>query len=254
MILLTTASSLIEVVTGSGVSSINVQASFVDLSGAGTIQTPGQLNTLITTATTTTVVASPAASVQRALKNLCIFNSDPSNSCSINITHTDGTHAVEIFNYTLLPDESIYWSEGRGFYVLTSAGSLKSGMTGPTGPTGATGSQGVTGPTGATGSRGVTGPTGAITISDETGTPALGDSNIASGDATLASGTATITLTGAAVFAGTNYVVQVTRTSAPGGTGLGVLYYTISSGSVFVIDSTDSTDSTSTVSWTAIGF
>ena len=127
MILLTSSSDLLEVVTGASVSDIYVQASFVDLSSVNVL-TPGRQNTIITTATTTTVVPSPAAGTNRALKNLCIFNSSAS-PCQVSILHTDGTNSVEIFNYTTQTGESIYWSEGRGFYVQDANGNLKTGQT-----------------------------------------------------------------------------------------------------------------------------
>ena len=127
MILLTSSSDLLEVVTGASVSDIYVQASFVDLSSVNVL-TPGRQNTIITTATTTTVVPSPAAGTNRALKNLCIFNSSAS-PCQVSILHTDGTNSVEIFNYTTQTGESIYWSEGRGFYVQDALGNFKTGQT-----------------------------------------------------------------------------------------------------------------------------
>src|SRR5271166_1308584 len=91
---------------------------------------------------------------------------------------------------------------------------------------------------------------------DSTGaSPSAGDNHIASGTATLTTGSSgTITLTGAAVFSDTNYVIQISRTNTPGGTGTGQLWATISSGSQFSISSSDATDSSSTLVWTAIGF
>ena len=68
MLLLASTADLIRVVTGSS-GTVEVHASFVDVA-AGVI-TPGRTNTpTITTATTTTVVASPAASTQRNVKLL----------------------------------------------------------------------------------------------------------------------------------------------------------------------------------------
>jgi len=89
---------------------------------------------------------------------------------------------------------------------------------------------------------------------DGTGTaPAAGDNHIASGTgAIITSGNVTISLTGSAVFADTNYVVQVTRTNAV--TGIGQLFVTIISGSQFNVASSDNTDTTSTFNWTAIGY
>ena len=78
MLLLTSTSDLVKVVTGSA-GTINVRADFVD-DNAGTI-TPGRTNTAtISSATTTTVVGSPASSTQRNVKALFIFNNDASVS------------------------------------------------------------------------------------------------------------------------------------------------------------------------------
>jgi hypothetical protein len=71
MILLTSTSDLLRVVTSTA-GNVQVQSSYVDLSG--TTVTPGRLNTLITTAATTNIVASPAASTQRNIKTVSIFN------------------------------------------------------------------------------------------------------------------------------------------------------------------------------------
>ncbi len=62
MIILASTSDLIRVVT-SHAATIEVHASFVDLNG--TTVTPGRTNTLISTATTTTIVGSPGASTVR---------------------------------------------------------------------------------------------------------------------------------------------------------------------------------------------
>jgi len=154
MILLTTTSSVIQIVTGEAVNSINVQASFIDVATSIIGGNPSYANTLITTATTTTVVPSPASSTQRALKNLDVYNSSVA-SCQVTIQHTDGTTTVDLFNYTLLTGESIHFAEGRGWYVYDANGNLKEVMSfpgaviGPTGPQGSTGATGVTGPTGA---------------------------------------------------------------------------------------------------------
>ena len=59
MIILASTSDLIRVIT-SHAASIEVHTSYVDLNG--TTVTPGRTNTLITTATTATIVGSPGAS------------------------------------------------------------------------------------------------------------------------------------------------------------------------------------------------
>ena len=111
MIILASTSDLIRVVT-SHAAQVEVHASFVDLSG--TTVTPGRTNTLITTAATTTVIASPAVSTARNVKHLNITNDHASQSCIVTVEHSDGTTIIELMSFTLLPGENmIFNEEGR---------------------------------------------------------------------------------------------------------------------------------------------
>lgn len=105
MLLLTSTSDVIRLITGTATSTIEVHASFVDLSG--TTVTPGRKNTRITTATTTTVVASPGAATQRNVKGLYITNNSAGTSCSVAVEHFDGTDAAELMQFILLPGENM---------------------------------------------------------------------------------------------------------------------------------------------------
>lgn len=117
MLLLTSTSDLLRVVTASAVTSIEVHASFVDIS-AGVV-TPGRTNTTITTATTTTVVASPAASTQRNVKGLYVTNNS-SAPCVVSVIHTDGTTVVELIQYNLLPGENLQFDK-EGVFIHRDA-------------------------------------------------------------------------------------------------------------------------------------
>ena len=109
MIILASTSDIVRVVT-TAAAQIEVHASWVDMNGA-TI-TPGRTNTPhITTATTTTVVASPAASTVRNLKHLNITNDHASQSCSVTVEHSDGTTIIEMMAFTLLPGENMILNE-----------------------------------------------------------------------------------------------------------------------------------------------
>ena len=112
MLNLTSTSDIIRVVT-SQAAQIEVHASYVDWNGSAI--TPGRTNTPhITTATTTTVVAAPGASVQRNVKHLNITNDHASASCAVTVEHFDGTTAIELMAFTLLPGENmIFGEEGR---------------------------------------------------------------------------------------------------------------------------------------------
>ena len=112
MINLASTSDLIQVVT-SHAAQIEVHASWVDLNG--TTVTAGRTNTPhITTATTTTIVASPASSTVRNVKHLNITNDHASQCCIVTVEHTDGTTVEELMSFALLPGENmIFNEEGR---------------------------------------------------------------------------------------------------------------------------------------------
>ena len=109
MLLLTSISDVIRVVTGAAASTIDVHASWVDLSGSTV--TPGRQNTVISTAATTMVVPSPEAGTTRNLKGLYITNDSAGTSCSVAVEHFDGTTQVELIQFTLLPGENLGYRE-----------------------------------------------------------------------------------------------------------------------------------------------
>lgn len=109
MLLLNSTSDVVRVVTGSAANSIDVHASWVDLNG--TTVTPNRQNTVITTATTTTVVPSPSSGTTRNLKGLYITNDSAGTSCSVAVEHFDGTNQVELIQFVLLPGENLGYRE-----------------------------------------------------------------------------------------------------------------------------------------------
>lgn len=138
MLLLTTTSDVIRVVSGSAVT-LDIHASWVD-NASGTI-TPGRTNTEITTATTATVVPSPAASTQRNVQTMTVTNLSASAS-TVSIDFFDGTNTITLFRLSLLAGYTLQFAAGNGFTVFTSAGViLSAGATGATGATGPAGPQ-----------------------------------------------------------------------------------------------------------------
>jgi hypothetical protein len=109
MLLLTSTSDLVRLVTGTATSTIEVHTSYVDVNG--TTITPGRTNTLITTATTTTIVGSPAASTQRNVKAIYCTNDSVGTSCVVGVEHTDGTNVVELISFVLLSGENLGYRE-----------------------------------------------------------------------------------------------------------------------------------------------
>jgi hypothetical protein len=120
MIILGSTSDLIQVITGSAVTSQVVHASWVD-NASGTI-TPGRTNTSITGAATTTVVASPGSSTYRNVKFLSVRNTHASSSNAITIQHTDGTTVVVLWYGILMAGMSVQIDEGGKITVFTAGG------------------------------------------------------------------------------------------------------------------------------------
>lgn len=121
MLLLTSTSDLVEITTG-GTPALHVQASYVDIA-AGVINA-GRTNTIISTATTTTVVGSPGASTQRNVKYLGILNTDASVSDVITVKHTDGTNVVTLQAITLLAGYLLDYNCENGWRLHTNTGGL----------------------------------------------------------------------------------------------------------------------------------
>lgn len=109
MLLLTSVSDVVRLTTSAAASTIEVHTSYIDVSGATV--TPGRTNTRITTATTTTIVGSPAASTQRNVKAIYATNNSTGTSCDVIVEHFDGTNAVELMQFVLLPGENLGYRE-----------------------------------------------------------------------------------------------------------------------------------------------
>jgi hypothetical protein len=115
VLLLTSTSDALSTVTSAAVA-VDVHASWVDYA-SGTV-TPGRTNTAISTATTTTIVGSPAASTQRNVKTAHWRNKDASLPVDITVRHTDGTTIVELIKITLAAGDSLEYVEGVGFFKI----------------------------------------------------------------------------------------------------------------------------------------
>lgn len=117
---LSSTSDIIRVVTGSAVSNIEVHTDWVD-NASGTY-TPGRTNTEITTATTTTIVASPGASTVRNVKGISIENNSTASSSVVTVQHYDGTTSVDVAKVTLRAGEVLELTDDGEWQHLTSYG------------------------------------------------------------------------------------------------------------------------------------
>ncbi len=117
MIILTnTATDKLRLIT-SGAATVDTLISWVD-NASGTI-TAGRTATAITTATTTDIVATPAASTVRNVKTIHIYNKDAATPTNVTVVYDVNGTAFQLWKTLLRPGESLQYIEGIGFFLLT---------------------------------------------------------------------------------------------------------------------------------------
>lgn len=96
---------------------IDVQANWVDLVLSTSAVTPGRTNTLITSITTTTVVAAPANGTDRTLKSMTVRNRSASVVTTVSVVnHDDTLGAGLVLMYAVLrPGAVLVYDEHFGF-------------------------------------------------------------------------------------------------------------------------------------------
>ena len=118
MILLTATTDKLQLIT-SAAATIDVHASYVDVVTAGaTTPTPGKQNTAITTATTTDILAAPAASHTINLKALTVRNKHATLACDVTVVYDANGTDFELVKVTLTPGQTLEFTDELGFYVL----------------------------------------------------------------------------------------------------------------------------------------
>jgi hypothetical protein len=136
MIVLAGTADLIRLVTSSA-NALDVHATYLD-STAAAPYTPQRQNTTIATATTTTVLAAPGASVTRDLRTLSAHARGGANT--ITVEYYDGAAAFRLESVALTTGEKLEYEHGAGWRVRSADGSLKGvGAVGPIGATGPVG-------------------------------------------------------------------------------------------------------------------
>lgn len=126
MILLASTTDKLQLIT-SAAGQVDVHASWADVSG--TTVTVGRTNSRIATATTTDIVAAPAASTSRNIKRYMAANNSGSVSNTVTIQHTDGTNVIPLESFTLAPGERCSYNEVMGLRVFDATGNLKVSVT-----------------------------------------------------------------------------------------------------------------------------
>lgn len=116
---LATTSSVLRLVTSS-TADIHVVCNWVETSSSG--QVAGQQRTAINTATTTTILSSPAASTVRRAIGLYVTNVHASASSTVTLQVYDGTTAYEMYEVSLAPGWLLFVGEDGRPAVFDSSG------------------------------------------------------------------------------------------------------------------------------------
>jgi hypothetical protein len=124
MLLLTATTDKLQIITGAA-GTLDVHGSFVDMSNADPPvvkgSTSGRQHTAITTATTTDIVAAPAASTTRNVKTLHIRNKSASTATDVTVQFNQNATLFELWKANLGPGEALEYVEGLGFFEVNAA-------------------------------------------------------------------------------------------------------------------------------------
>jgi hypothetical protein len=127
MLILATTTDKISVITSAAVA-ISAHVSFLDMTTADPPvvkgSTSGKLNTAISTATTTDVVATPAASTIRNIKTLHICNKDATVACDITVQYNQNATLFQLYKATIPAGATLEYVEGVGFFVVQNVAKL----------------------------------------------------------------------------------------------------------------------------------
>lgn len=118
MITLTATTHILELTTGSA-TAVDVFVSYADHTTAGAIL--GDEQTLITTATTTTILSAPASSTQRQVKLITINNTGATPN-TVTVKKDISATEYDLFYTTLQTHESLIYIDGKGWTQYTATG------------------------------------------------------------------------------------------------------------------------------------
>lgn len=124
MMILDTTSKTIQAVLGGAVTTnqLRVTSSYEDITT--TTYAPGSNRVVTNNTTAVTVVGSPAASTQRKVLSISIYNKDTADAV-VTVQSYDGTNTDEMVKITLDPGDTLYYGNHVGWVVTDSAGRVK---------------------------------------------------------------------------------------------------------------------------------
>lgn len=109
---------------------LKVTSSWVDMTATAT--TPGSTPTSSNNTTAVTLVAAPAASTQRKVNDISIYNADTA-SATVTVRYNDNTTLYTLTKLSIGVGATLFWTDTEGWRVIDAGGTLLSG--GATGPT-----------------------------------------------------------------------------------------------------------------------
>lgn len=119
------STDLLRVVTTGATVALDCFASWVDMVDAATTCLPNRTPLVVSTATTTTLVAAPAASTTRNVKQISITNTHASASCSVIVEFFDGTLAISWPDITLDSGDNLSIGDDGKPQVINDQGQVK---------------------------------------------------------------------------------------------------------------------------------
>lgn len=109
--------------TTSSTADIDYAVSWVD--ATTTVFTPGDGHGTINTAGTTVIVAAPAASTQRGVKSISVFNRHATTANTVTVKKDVSGTEYCLFKATLMAGESLQWNDGSEWCVYDAVGDKK---------------------------------------------------------------------------------------------------------------------------------
>src|SRR5690348_16273582 len=117
MIYLAATTDKFQVVT-SAAATVDVNCNWIDAATSTLVVSgSGNQNAAITTATTTDILAAPAASTTRTLKQMSIRNKDSTNQTDVTFQLNANGTIFEIHRQTILPGDMLMYIDGIGFFT-----------------------------------------------------------------------------------------------------------------------------------------
>jgi hypothetical protein len=132
MLMLASASDLLTVTTAAA-SNLEAHVSYADNNNG--VVSASRINTIITSATTTTIVSGAASPIQRNIRTFYIKNDVAIGNNTITVNHYDGTNTVTLWNGILEAAEELALNQ-NGDWTVYNASGLPKGTAGAPGPAG----------------------------------------------------------------------------------------------------------------------